>query len=411
MKRVPGSTLGMDSIIPAGADTSLRVGTSRFDPIEGVVSRADGQKIVLRPQTAKVLARLLSSPDRLVTKRQLLDELWPGKSVTEDSLVQCIGEIRKAILDSDQTMVVTSAKRGYQFVSASNSEPAKVLTVGDTTPKSDIRFTQSSDGVSIAYTMAGHGYPLIRTSTWTSCIDFEHATVHWPAVVRFNERFANYRYNARGLSLSGGAGWPLSIDTAVTDLDAVVQANHLRRFALFGVSQGAMTAIAYAARYPERVSHLVIVSGMAAGSLRPDAPPAESEQFLAVQKLVALTWGQDNMALQAMFMTRQFPDAAPEAIRHLAELQRRTASAEQAVANRLAVGMTDVRDCLANVRCPTLVFHSTGDGAVATHRGREIAERIEGARFVQLDTRNHFPIVGEPAFEQMFSVLDGFLPR
>ncbi len=93
-----------------------RVGDAYFSPTEGVLVLFDGRPVVLRMQTAAVLEYLLNNPYRLIDKHVLLDRLWPGKVVTEDSLVQCIGEIRKALQDHDHKILVTAPKRGYRLV-------------------------------------------------------------------------------------------------------------------------------------------------------------------------------------------------------------------------------------------------------------------------------------------------------
>ena len=79
------------------------------------------------------------------------------------------------------------------------------------------------------------------------------------------------RYDQRGCGLSDRDVTDLSLDAWVGDLEAVVDALGLKRFPLFGMSQGGAVAIAYAARHPERVSHLVFAGAYARGSLRRNA--------------------------------------------------------------------------------------------------------------------------------------------
>lgn len=76
----------------------------------------DGTPRTLRPQTFAVLRHLIANPDRLVTKDELMDAVWHGVAVTDDSLVQCIHEIRRAIDDDAHAVLVNVPRRGYRLV-------------------------------------------------------------------------------------------------------------------------------------------------------------------------------------------------------------------------------------------------------------------------------------------------------
>ena len=77
---------------------------------------ASGNPIVLRPQCFAVLRYLVENADRLVTKDALMAAVWPDTAVTDDSLVQCIHEIRRALGDDDHAVLKTVPKRGYRLV-------------------------------------------------------------------------------------------------------------------------------------------------------------------------------------------------------------------------------------------------------------------------------------------------------
>jgi TolB-like protein/DNA-binding winged helix-turn-helix (wHTH) protein/cytochrome c-type biogenesis protein CcmH/NrfG len=79
----------------------------------------DGVAIALRPQAFAVLAYMLRNPHRIVTKRELMEAIWPATAVTDDSLVQCIHEIRRAIHDERQTVLETASRRGYRLIATS----------------------------------------------------------------------------------------------------------------------------------------------------------------------------------------------------------------------------------------------------------------------------------------------------
>jgi adenylate cyclase len=75
---------------------------------------ADGE-IALRRKSFELLRYLVENPDRLVTKEELLKAIWPNVVVTDDSLTQCVSEVRQAIGDRKQTIIATVPRRGYRF--------------------------------------------------------------------------------------------------------------------------------------------------------------------------------------------------------------------------------------------------------------------------------------------------------
>ena len=79
-------------------------------------------EIPLRPKTWAVLRFLAENPDRLVSKDELLEAVWPGLIVTDDTLVQSISELRRALADGGARLIVTVPKRGYRFVPAAAPE-------------------------------------------------------------------------------------------------------------------------------------------------------------------------------------------------------------------------------------------------------------------------------------------------
>ena len=90
--------------------------------------RCDGAVLALRPKTFDVLVYLVQHPGRLVPKAELIDSVWQNVNVTENSLVQCIREIRQALGDDSQTKVETISKRGYLFASPWSRSAARNWT-------------------------------------------------------------------------------------------------------------------------------------------------------------------------------------------------------------------------------------------------------------------------------------------
>ena len=142
-----------------------------------------------------------------------------------------------------------------------------------TIPKQTIRFCTSDDGTRIAYAESGDGPPLVKVANWLTHLEFDWNSPvwrHW--LVELSRRHRLIRYDERGCGLSDWNAEDLSFDAWMRDLEVVVEANGLERFALLGISQGAALAIAYAVRHPERVTHLVLHGGYARGrAARPAA--------------------------------------------------------------------------------------------------------------------------------------------
>src|SRR4051794_6173929 len=79
--------------------------------------RRDGVVLPLRPKSFDVLVYLVENAGRAVSKGELIDNVWQNVAVTENSLVQCIKEIRQALNDDAQTEIQTVSKRGYRVAS------------------------------------------------------------------------------------------------------------------------------------------------------------------------------------------------------------------------------------------------------------------------------------------------------
>src|SRR5215203_916044 len=215
----------------------------------------------------------------------------------------------------------------------------------------DIRFAQTVNGLNIVYAESGRGYALVRAATWMSHVERDWRTaVLGPLFSELSEHYTLYRYNPRGYGLSDGGG-DVSLDTFVADLDAVVTHAKLKSFALWGATAaGSLTAIAYAALHPERVSHLVLTAPIARGTLRRlSASAAEKERFLAFVKLVELGWDAENPAFRQVETTQMFPRATPAQVAELNELFRVAAPAPHAARMVMATGEADVSALLPRV--------------------------------------------------------------
>jgi DNA-binding SARP family transcriptional activator/pimeloyl-ACP methyl ester carboxylesterase/tRNA A-37 threonylcarbamoyl transferase component Bud32 len=277
-------------------------------------------------------------------------------------------------------------------------------------PQQEIRFTTAADGVRLAYATVGQGPVLVKAANWLSHLEYDWITPiwrHWLLGLAVENTLV--RYDQRGCGLSDWDAADFSLDTWVKDLEAVVEASGAKRFALLGISQGGPIAIAYTVRHPERVSHLVLYGTYVRGRDARPTTPEQRRQGEAMLDLIRLGWGQENPAFRHIFTSFFIPDGTPEQHQWFNDLQRETATPENAARIIQCFAPIDVRQEAQQLRVPTLVLHATGDERIPFEEGRLTASLIPGARFVPLDSRNHILMEDEPAWAKFLDVVNDFL--
>ncbi len=274
----------------------------------------------------------------------------------------------------------------------------------------EVHFCMTRDGVQLAYSRVGSGPPLVKTGNWMTHLEFDFESPIWRHLYRELSRdHSLIRYDARGNGLSDRDVEDVSLETFVSDLEAVVDASRLERFALLGISQGCAVSIAYAVRHPERVTHLALYGGFAVGSAKRALSVAEQEERAAMRTLMRVGWGQENPAFRQLFTSQFIPGGTKEQADWFNELQRISASPEDAVRNLIAASEIDVSALLSQVTVSTLVMHARDDARVPFELGRRLAAGIPAAQFVLLPSRNHLILEDEPAFPRFLQELRMFL--
>jgi class 3 adenylate cyclase/pimeloyl-ACP methyl ester carboxylesterase len=274
----------------------------------------------------------------------------------------------------------------------------------------ELHFCQTKDGVQLAYAKTGRGPPIVKTGNWLTHLEFDLESPIWRHLYReLSSEHTLIRYDARGNGLSDREAPDVTFDRFVDDLESVVDAAGIGRFALLGVSQGCSVSIAYAVRHPERVSHLVLFGGYALGWRKRARTQAEKDTAEAMLTLMRVGWGQENPAFRQLFTSQFIPGGTKEQADWFNELQRISATPEDAVRNMIANGETDVTALLGKVSVPTLVMHSRHEARVPFEAGRRLAAGIPGARFVPLESRNHLILEDEPAFPRFLEEIKSFL--
>lgn len=152
-------------------DEFLRFGDFDFDIRRGELLHSDGRCLHLRPRVESLLRLFLAQPGRLIGRNELTATLWPSTVVTDDSLVQCIGELRSLLDDRNQRIVQTVRGRGYRWelrverVSrASESQGSAPVLDDDGSQNRDLRDTEGSGPVSVTVPARAWSRGLIVTA-------------------------------------------------------------------------------------------------------------------------------------------------------------------------------------------------------------------------------------------------------
>lgn len=276
---------------------------------------------------------------------------------------------------------------------------------------SPIRFCTADDGVRIAFTVDGSGAPIVRGGFYMNHLELDGKCAVWaPLLAELTRGHALVRHDMRGFGLSDRDARDVSLAAWVRDLEAVVDSARLERFALFAMCHGGAAAVEYAARHPERVTHLVLYGAYARGFLKRHPTPAELDEARLQSALIEQGWGRQNDAFLQVWPTLFQPDSTLEKLRSLADLQCRSAPAANALAMLRASAKIDVTDAAQRITCPTLVMHSRRSLITPFEEARLLAALIPGATLVGFDSRNHVLADDEPAWTEFVHTLRAFLP-
>jgi class 3 adenylate cyclase/pimeloyl-ACP methyl ester carboxylesterase len=346
-----------------------------------------------------------------------------GVCISRTANEQIRGKLSLAFADLGEQMVKNIANTIGVFGLASKEIealpepelPVPSPTTGSTTRppetyEQEIQFCTTPDGIQLAYARTGRGSPLVKTGNWMTHLEFDFESPIWRGLYcELSRDRSLIRYDARGNGLSDREVEEVSHEMFVGDLETVVNAAGLERFALLGISQGCAVSIDYTVRHPERVSHLILFGGYPIGWRKRAHSAAEKEQGDAMLTLMRLGWGQENPAFRQLFTSQFIPGGTKEQADWFNELQRISTSPSDAVRNSLANGDTDVSGLLTRISVPTLVMHARDDARVPFDQGRRLAAGIPGARFVPLASRNHLILEDEPAFPRFLQEIRSFL--
>ena len=414
-------------------------GVFRVDALERLLFK-DNREIPLTPKAFDTLLVLIENSSHVLTKQELMQKVWPDSYVEENNLAQNISTLRKAL---GENYIQTVPKRGYRFVADVRlgqdetvivHERTRARIVVERTDDEDetrelkpipalagnvidvpalhthkahadvhdllahppeTKYARSGD-VNIAYQVIGDApLDLVFVMGWVS-----HLEYFWrePSFARFLLRLASFSrlilFDKRGTGLSDRV--PINqlptLEQRMDDVRAVMNAVGSERAALCGVSEGGPMCSLFAATYPEKTLALVMI-GTYAKRIRdaeyPWGPTAEEREHFF--ELMRQHWGGP------VGIEERAPSLAndPKFRDWYSTYLRMGASPGAAVALTQMNAEIDVRNVLPSIRVPALVIHRTDDQCLKVEEGRFVAERIPGAKFVELPGNDHLPFVGD----------------
>ncbi|MDT4896536.1 MAG: eukaryotic-like serine/threonine-protein kinase [Acidobacteriota bacterium] len=398
-------------------------GVFRLDVTERVLFGEKGV-VSLTPKAFDTLLVLVENSGHVLGKEELMEKVWPDSFVEENNLAQNISLLRKALSEegSPRKMIETVPRRGYRFVAdvreslesedGDEDEIQRTPATIDLLPSAashklsrgfdfklerppETMYARSGD-VNIAYQVIGDApLDLVFVMGWVS-----HLEYFWrePTFARFLLRLASFSrlilFDKRGTGLSDRV--PINklptLEQRMDDVRAVMDAVGSKRAALCGVSEGGPMCSLFAATYPEKTIALVMI-GTYAKRLRdaeyPWAPTTEERQHFFEE--IRAHWGGP------VGIEERAPSMAddPQFREWWATYLRMGASPGAALALTQMNAEIDVRHVLPSVHVPTLVIHRAEDQCLKVEEGRYVAERIPGAKYVELPGQDHLPFVGD----------------
>jgi DNA-binding winged helix-turn-helix (wHTH) protein/pimeloyl-ACP methyl ester carboxylesterase/class 3 adenylate cyclase len=419
-------------------------GPFRLDLEERLLLR-EGKPVQLTPKAFDTLLALLENSGKVLEKEEMMRQVWPDTFVEEANLAVNISLLRKALGNRADGghYIETLPRRGYRFAArvreVTEEQPEMIMMErvrtsivieeeDDDPPQQlietypllraapsepvikrppETRYARSGD-VNIAYQVIGDApLDLVFVMGWVS-----HLEYFWEELsfAKFLTRLASFSrlilFDKRGTGLSDRV--PLNelptLEQRMDDVRAVMDAVGSERAALVGVSEGGPMCSLFAATYPEKTTALVML-GTYARRLRdtdyPWGPTVEEREkfFEEMQR----HWGGP------LGIEERAPSMADDP--HFREwwstYLRMGASPGAALALTKMNAEIDIRSILPTIRVPTLVIHREGDMCLKVEEGRYVADRIPGAKFVELDGNDHLPFVGDQ--DQILDEIEEFL--
>jgi class 3 adenylate cyclase/pimeloyl-ACP methyl ester carboxylesterase len=251
----------------------------------------------------------------------------------------------------------------------------------------DIRYA-NSDGVQIAYSMLGKGsHVLLIVPGLISNIELNFETEEYVSWVNLlGQHMQVIVYDKRGQGLSDRVADAPGPEQRMDDITAIAEAEQLDSFFLLGFSEGAATALLYAATFPKRVRKVCVFGGFARFCNNDDYHHMFDE---AVIRKSIDYWGSGASGFSFI------PDLMPERQDSMARFERACCTPNGYRALLETNFQIDVRSILKEVKVPALVIHRRDDKAVPVGNGRYLADHMPGADYVEFAMGGHVCWMGD----------------
>jgi pimeloyl-ACP methyl ester carboxylesterase len=265
-----------------------------------------------------------------------------------------------------------------------------------------IGFCTTPDGARIAYITLGQGPAYVFPPAYFASVAI-NASRAIPEFAHGFDRIARYHtvviYDIRGAGLSDRNRTVFTLESEVQDLETVINHLKLDKVMLCGMSMSGPIAIAYAAKHPERVTHLVLYGSYAYYG------KYVSEELKA--SILSLLRQPDNWLGGRALQNLVIPQAQIGTVEMFEAMLKDIATPEVAANLMNMFYKLDVTHLCPRIKTPTLVMHRKGDTLVEFKAGLEMASLIPNARFVALEGNIHFALWGD--FESVLRNGEDFL--
>lgn len=273
----------------------------------------------------------------------------------------------------------------------------------------DIRFAKSADGTRLAWTTTGCGQKLLATPNWIRHLEYDwtmNSIAGWLPLL--SERYQIVRFDGRNNGLSQRCVQDVSLARLLEDVEAVMDSAGIERLPLFGISFGATIAAAFAAKFPERVSGLVLMGGFAQGS-RVRQQPGSAAHGQAMMDMSVEGWYDEYPSARDLMAQSFAPAASPQDQRRYAEFIKMAIDHKDWLKIIPLVASADIVAELSKITCPTLVLHANKDRMHSIEQGRILAAEVPDARLVSLETANNTMPEYDPAWSKALNEIERFL--
>ena len=272
-----------------------------------------------------------------------------------------------------------------------------------------IRFATSRDGTRIAWTETGKGRTLVKAPNWVQHLEYDwtqNPMDGW--LPHLSNHYRLIRCDGRNNGLSDRGVQDVSFDRFVDDLKAMFDAAGLERAPVFGVSLGAAVAAAFAARHPDRVSSLILMSGFVKG-LGKRNRPQDLALGHAMMDLSRDSWDDGYPSGRHLFAQAFFPESSPQDQDRYARFIKMAMTHADYLRVGDSVDVVDIEPLLPDICCPALVLHSDRERMHFKDQGQRLAAGIRNARFVSLDTANNTMPDYDPEWPRALREIEDFL--